>query len=91
VCYRVQLGVESVLGSVLESVLRSVLESVLRADLGAYGQAGWECAIEFNQERTWERAMKCIWQLAFKFVVCNVMYSIQRTKSHAYHCNLVNM
>ena len=35
--------------------------------------------------------MKCIWQPAFKFVVCNVMYSIQHAKSHAYRCNLVNM
>jgi hypothetical protein len=34
--------------------------------------------------------MRCIWQLAFKFVVCSVMYNIQRTKSHAYHSNLVN-
>ena len=42
--------------------------------------------------------MKCIWQLAFKFVVCSVMYTvcsvmyrIQRIKSLAYHCNLVNV
>jgi len=42
VCHRVQLEVESVLGS--------VLESVLRAYLGAYSQAGWECAIERNWE-----------------------------------------
>jgi len=76
----------------------SLLESVSQADwechreqLGVYSQAGWECAIECNQECTWEHAMKCIWQPAYKFVVCNVMYSIQRTKSHAYHCNLVNM
>jgi hypothetical protein len=66
--------------------LESLLESV--------SQAGWECAIECNQEctseRTWERAKKCIWQLAFKFDVCSMMYSIQRTKSHAYHSNLVN-
>jgi hypothetical protein len=38
--------------------------------LGVYSQAGWECAIERNQEctskRRWERAMKSIWQLAFK-------------------------
>jgi len=65
-----------------------------REQLGAYSQAGWECAIECNQEctseRTWEREMKCIWQLAFKFVVCSVMYSIQRTQSHAFHSNLVN-
>jgi len=54
------------LGSVLQSVLRaywertvkqagsvpsSAIESVLRADLGAYSQAGWECAIECNLER----------------------------------------
>jgi hypothetical protein len=42
VCHRVQLGVESVLGS--------VHESVLRAYLGAYSQAGWECVIECNWE-----------------------------------------
>jgi len=85
---------ESMSGSVLENVLGGVLGSVLRAYLGAYSPAGWEYAIESNQEctseRTWERAMKCIWQLAFKFVVCSVMYSIQRTKSYAYHSNLVN-
>jgi hypothetical protein len=34
------------IGSVPESVLGSVIESVLRAYLGAYSQAGWECAIE---------------------------------------------
>jgi hypothetical protein len=28
-----------------------VLESVLRAYLGAYSQAGWECAIECDWER----------------------------------------
>ena len=72
-------------------MLGSVIESVLRVDFVAYSQAGWECAIECNQECTWERAMQCIWQPAFKFVVCNVVYSIQRTKSHAYRCNLVNM
>jgi len=48
--------------------------------MGAYSQAGWEWSIECNQEytsvRTWERAMKCIWQLVFKFV-CSVMYSMQ--------------
>ena len=58
-------------------------------------QAGWECEIERDQEctseRTWERAMKCIWQLAFKFVVCSVMYSIQHTKSHVYYSNQVNV
>jgi len=43
VCIRVQLGVESVLGS--------VHESVLRAYFGAYSQAGWECAMECNWER----------------------------------------
>jgi hypothetical protein len=42
-----------------------------------------------TSKRTWERAIKCIGQLAFKFVVCSVMYSIQCTKSHAYHGNLV--
>jgi len=33
---------------------------------GSVSQVGWECTIECNQEcsseRTWERAMKCIWQ-----------------------------
>jgi len=72
----------SAIGSVLESVLGSVPESVL----GAYSQAGWECAIECNQECTSERAMKCIWQLDFKFVVCSVMYSIQRT--NFYHLRI---
>jgi len=38
VCNRVQWGAKSMLGN--------VLESVLRAHLGAYGKAGWECAIE---------------------------------------------
>jgi len=27
--------------------------------LGSVIQAGWEC----TSDRTWERAMKCIWQL----------------------------
>jgi len=35
--------------------------------------------------------MKCIWQLAFRFVVCSVMYSILRTTLHVYHSNLVNL
>ena len=39
-----------------ESVLGSVLESVFRAYLGAYRQAGWECAIESNWERTVKQA-----------------------------------
>jgi len=89
---------ESMPGSVLGSVLRAYLRAYVsrlgvchREQLGANSQAGWECAIECNQVCTWERAMKCIWQLAFKFVVCSVMYSIQRTTSHAYHSNLVNM
>jgi len=47
-----RLGVSSsAIGSVLESVLGSVLESVLRANLGAYSQAGGECAIECDWER----------------------------------------
>jgi len=37
-------------------MLGSVLESVLRAYLGAYSQAGWECAIECNWERTVKQA-----------------------------------
>jgi hypothetical protein len=69
----------------------SLLESV--------SQASWKCAIECNWEHTsectsectWEHAMKVIWQLAFKFVVCTMMYTIQRTKSHAYHSNVVNV
>ena len=52
-CHRVQLGVESVLGS--------VLESVLRAYLGAYSQAGWECAIEYNCECPSDHARECTW------------------------------
>jgi len=35
---------------VSSSEIGSVLESILRADLGAYIQAGWECAIEYNWE-----------------------------------------
>ena len=46
----------SAIGSVLESVLGSVLESVLRAYLRAYSQAGWECAIESNWDRTVKQA-----------------------------------
>ena len=47
-----RLGVSSsAIGSVLESVPGSVLQSVLRAYLGAYGQPGWECAIECDWER----------------------------------------
>ena len=38
----------SAIGSVLERVRGSVLGSFLRAGLGAYSQAGWECAIECN-------------------------------------------
>ena len=46
------LGVSSsASGSVVESVLGSVLESISRAHLGAYSQAGWECAIECDWER----------------------------------------
>jgi len=34
--------------------------------VGSVSQAGWECPIKCNQEctseRTWERAMKCVWQ-----------------------------
>jgi hypothetical protein len=41
----------SAIGSVLESVLGSVLESALRAYFGAYSQAGWECAFEYDWER----------------------------------------
>jgi len=73
---------EGMPGSVRENVLGGELGSVLGVYLGACSQAGWECAIECNQEctseRTWEHAMKCICQLAFKFVVCSMMYSIQR-------------
>jgi len=36
------------LGSVLENVLGGVLGRVFGVSLGAYSQAGWECAIEFN-------------------------------------------
>ena len=40
-----------------------------RAQFGAYSQAGWNCAIECNQqftlEHSWVHAMPCIWQLAF--------------------------
>jgi len=50
---------------------RERLESLL----GSVRQAGWECTIKCNQERTsertWERAMKCIWQFSFKFVKCS--------------------
>ena len=38
----------SAIGSVSESVIGSMLESILSAYLGAYSQAGWECAIECN-------------------------------------------
>jgi len=74
---------ESVLRSMLESVLRAYL-----VYLGAYSkctwehfesllesvsQAGWECAIQCNQEctseRTWECAKKCIQQLAFTLLL----------------------
>jgi len=85
----------------------SLLECVSQAGWECAIESNWERivrqagAIECNQvctsERTWEHAMKCIWQLAFKFAVCSVMYSmcsamygIQRTKSHAYHSNQLN-
>jgi len=46
--------------------------------LGVYSQAGWECAIKFNQECTlectWADAINSIWLLAFRFVVCSVLY-----------------
>jgi len=60
----------SVIWTVFESLLGSMLESVLRSLLGAYSPAGGVCAIECN----WDSAMKYIWQLVFKFVVCSVMY-----------------
>ena len=41
----------SAIRSMLESFLVSGLESLLRADLGAYSDAGWECAIECSWER----------------------------------------
>ena len=78
----------------IRSVQSSRLGVCHRVQSRAYSEPGWEWAIECNpectSERTWERAMKCIWQLAFKFVVCSVIYSIQRTKLHAYRSNLVN-
>ena len=43
---------ESMLGSVLESILGSVLESDSEVHLGAYSQAGWECAFKCNWGRT---------------------------------------
>jgi len=36
----------SAIGSELECVFRSVIESVMRSYVGAYSQAGWECAIQ---------------------------------------------
>ena len=99
---------ESVLRSMLERVLRVYLAAYSQAGWECAIKSNWERivrqagAIECNQvctsERTWEHAMKCIWQLAFKFVVCSVMYSmcsamygIQLTKSHVYHSNQVNV
>jgi hypothetical protein len=55
---------------VSSSTIGSVLESFLRAGLGAYSQAGWECAIEWN----WERP-----QFGFNLVECTMTYSIKRT------------
>jgi len=49
--------------------------------LGPYSQPGWECAFECNlehtSEHTWKHAMQCIWQLACKFILCSMMYSMQ--------------
>ena len=47
-CSEVYLGAYSEV--VLGNVLAGVLGSLLRAYLEAYSQAGWDCAIEHNQE-----------------------------------------
>jgi hypothetical protein len=38
------------IGNVVEGVFGSVVESILGANLGAYSQEGWECAIKHNSE-----------------------------------------
>ena len=52
------------------TAIGSVLESFLRVGLGAYSEAGWECAIE------------CYWehlQFGFDHVECTMIFTIKCT------------
>ena len=95
-CHRVQLGVylraySDCSWERLESLLVSI------------SQAGWECAIESNWEvqssrlgvcnrvqlGVYVRAHTAAWNEVHP-AACFQVRCIQRTKSHAYHSNVVN-
>jgi len=49
-------------GSVWLSSIGSLLETIMRAKLGVYSQAGWECAMEYNEDLPWEHAQEGTWE-----------------------------
>jgi len=68
VCHRVQLGASlrvcpgvylRTYSEVYSGAYSECTGERLERLLGSVIQAGWEC----TSDRTWERAMKCIWQL----------------------------